>query len=123
MPWTSTGAVPCCPAGRASVPVDGVTVTATLTDPATAAGTGTAALTATGTTYAATASSVLHLTGDLALNTFQTPYPAASAVSQAGYPPSLAVDGATGTFWVSGGSAPTPAAPVVFTEDFGAAVR
>lgn len=54
-------------------------------------------------------------------------YPLATASSsQPGYPPGLAVDGLTSTFWVSGGTqegdGPTPAEPETLTIEYGRTV-
>lgn len=109
----------------AQVPAGGsVEVTASFTDPSVAAGSGAFTLTAAdapdGVTL--TSSTELHFTSDLALNAYGTPFPAATASSQSGFPASNAIDGNTSTYWVSGGSSPTPSSPATFEEDLGAPV-
>lgn len=66
----------------------------------------------------------LHFSDNLALNALATPWPSAFADSnQANYPPSLANDGQTATFWVSDGAAagdgPSPEKPNTLGVDFG----
>ncbi|HEY3493667.1 MAG TPA: discoidin domain-containing protein [Polyangiaceae bacterium] len=61
---------------------------------------------------------------DLAVNTTGASFPRAFAISnQAAFPPSLAVDGNTSTFWVSNGTVagqgPSPANPQWIGTDFG----
>jgi beta-glucosidase len=68
-----------------------------------------------------------YLGNDLAFNPGGAPYPAAFASSsQAGFPPSLAIDGNLSTFWVSSGgtagAGPTPQNPAALGVDFGAPV-
>ena len=70
----------------------------------------------------------LRHSGNLALNGLGAPWPAAFASGQQpAYPPSLATDGAPGTFWVSDGTqrgeGPTPDRPKYLGVDFGAAVQ
>lgn len=113
-----------------SVPANGTTqVNATVTNADTSSGSGTLTLTATAANgVTSTATSQLEFSDDLALNPYGTPWPQASASSsQTPYPPAMAVDGDTQTFWVSGGpatagSGPTPQDPVTFSVDFGAPV-
>lgn len=69
----------------------------------------------------------LLFSNNLALNPVDSQWPAVFSDSkQPNYPPALAVDGSTGTFWVSGGAAagegPTPAKPIALGVDFGAPV-
>lgn len=99
--------------------------TATFANPGVTTGTGNFTLTATDAAdnFTATGASELHYTGNLALNAYQTPFPAPSATSsQSAYPPYLAVDGSTSTYWTSGGLSPTPSTPIDFEENFGALV-
>ena len=68
-----------------------------------------------------------YLANDLAFNPGGAPYPAAFASSsQSAFPPSLAIDGDTSTFWVTAGATagdgPTPQTPVALGVDFGAPV-
>jgi hypothetical protein len=70
----------------------------------------------------------LRHTDNLALNGLGAPWPAALASgSQTAFPPTLATDGATGTFWVSDGTqrgdGPTPERPKLLAVDFGAPVQ
>ncbi|MFZ5895516.1 MAG: discoidin domain-containing protein [Myxococcota bacterium] len=67
-------------------------------------------------------------TDNLALNDVGAPWPKPSATSnQAPFPPSLAFDGNTTTFWVSDGTVagqgPSPTSPKMLAVDFGAAAR
>lgn len=76
----------------------------------------------------AQASTELRHSDDLARNGLGARWPSAFASgSQSAYPPSLATDGSTGTFWVSDGTqagqGPSPSAPQFLGVDFGAAVR
>lgn len=69
----------------------------------------------------------LRFSDDLALNTVGARFPAITASSsQPSYPPSLAVDGSTASFWVSSGvnpgEGPTPERPEWLMVDFGAPV-
>jgi hypothetical protein len=113
-----------------TIPANGTAqVTASVDDTSESSGTGALTLTATAANgVVTTASSTLHFTTDLALNTYGAAFPAAFASSsQSAYPPSLAIDGSTSDFWVSGGpattdSGPTPANPVALGVNFGAPV-
>lgn len=125
-----SGTTASTPPAATSVPAGGTTqVSVTLTNASLSSGSGTLTLTATaanGVTSAAT--SQLHFSANLALNPYATPWPQPSASSsQTSFPPRLAVDGNTQTFWVSGGpatagSGPTPQNPVTLGVDFGAPV-
>ncbi len=113
-----------------TVPASGTAAaTVVLTNAGQATGTGQLTLTATTSTHVSgTGTEQLLYSDNLALNPVGAPFPAAFAdSSQTSFPPRLAVDGGTGTFWVSGGPAtagngPTPQHPVALGVNFGASV-
>jgi predicted alpha-1,2-mannosidase len=110
----------------AQIPAGGsVQVTATFGNASASTGTGAFELTATNAAdgFVGAGYTDLYFTSDMALNTFGTPFPVASATSSQGpYPPSQAIDGNTSTYWVSGGPSPTPSTPIEFSVNFGAPV-
>ncbi len=75
----------------------------------------------------ATARVELLFSDDLVQNISGTPWPRMIATSQAAFPPGLAADGNSATFWVSSGTAsgqgPTPTNPVMLTADLGAPAK
>jgi hypothetical protein len=110
-----------------TVPAGGTaTVNVDLTQTGQASGTGELTIIGhTSTGVAATASTQLRYSDNLALNPTGTPFPAAFAdSSQATFPPGLATDGNASTFWVSGGpvtqgNGPTPTHPIAMGVDLG----
>jgi len=104
-------------------------VAVTLSNDGIAAGTSELAVVARTASGARTEAAVeLRHSDDLARNGLGAPWPAVSASgSQAAFPPALATDGSTATFWVSDGTqrgdGPSPDRPKLLAVDFGAPVR